>query len=110
MRMLILQKDYVIVELNKDAGTWSTEEWMWPRWWLEFTVQCNGKLKKHTTGFNVKDLRPTTKDAPCSSNMFDIMNYYPIYEAIHLLESLWYQLTTEEIIPQIEAELKWTAE
>jgi hypothetical protein len=65
---------------------------------LDFTVQINGKLKRHRTFFRTRDVKDTyiTKA---------VVSRYEIQEAVSMLSSFGYELDIFEIQKLIEEEL-----
>jgi len=119
IKMALLQKDYILVDLNTDCWNWylpygewwdlsidvsSLTGWQWigKRWWpmwsLDFTIQVNGKLKQHRTYFEM------TEDDNCSQYL-NIKDWKVIQEAISMLNSLWYELDIFEMQTLIENRL-----
>lgn len=129
---MLIQKDYIIVELNPMCGHWYKDcNWITPEFinveeneitnnlknvsseqplselsgigWdmcsLDFTIQCNGKLKRHRTFFRIKDVENT-------SIKKEVVWRYEIQEAISMLSSLGYELNIMEIQDKITSELK----
>jgi len=105
----LLEKDYIIVELDKNIWQrWSVDcsptQDNWVIHWLVFTIQCNGKLKKHVSQFRVKIIPQT--GGLVSSQDKEIIDYVILYEAIELLNDLWYSIDRDTLIKDIELQIQ----
>jgi len=83
--MLILEKDYITIDLEHTGDREMCDgSKNWDNYWLIFTIQVNGKLKRHTTMFQTttewerKSLQPVRREW--------------IQEALALLDGIGYEL------------------
>lgn len=104
--MLILQKDYITIDLEK-TGTRTC----WPKengdiYSLIITVQCNGKMKRHNTSFQTHFEDLNTPDGLVGWKELQINHWEGIHATIELLDSLWYELDVLEVQSSIEQMLR----
>ena len=103
--MLLLQRDYITLDLEKtgERNSWTEK---WDIYWLLITIQCNGKLKRHTTSFQVHREVFCEPSWNTGTSHWTVSNFWGIYATIELLDSLWYSLDAVEVWWLIEQKLR----
>jgi len=100
--MLIFQRDYITIDLveKPTIGELKLVDWYY-QFFLNFTIQCNGKIKRHSTSIDAKVVPYWTwgSDEEFKElwKKVEIEEWIHIYEAIDLLDSLWYELDKTQL-------------
>lgn len=91
-KMLLLQTDYLTVDAFPysswtDHETWDKDIDMR----LLFTIQCNGKIRRHDLIVPLSKL-PEKSRSSISIWWMEIANYDVIYKSFEMLFNLWYDV------------------
>lgn len=96
--MILFQNDYVILDVDKTiynplTETENTGGSIFRELIFNFTIQCNGKLRRTVFVARVLELEKWT-DCSESVNWLYLQQYQIVYNAFQLISDLWYDVPT----------------
>lgn len=86
--MLIYKSKFLIIEAEK-SWKWDDLENNWDIFWVSFFIQSNWQLRRHKMYL---DIKPPYETEDTKDSQYWLCNYNGIYEAIDILDDLWYEL------------------
>lgn len=104
--LMLLQTEFLIADLHKNGQRfeWNTNDSArsWDTRWLDWTIQCNWKLKRHRTFFNVESMQVDNDWLFPPEFQTMIKNRSPLHEAVAIFKNLWYDFNEEALYRKIQ--------
>lgn len=95
--MLILQWDYITIDDYQLGTELLKEEKRSFPFYLNFTVQINGKIKRVRTDFTVYYFDNNAKEP------YEKFDLWQLHSCINIFQELWYEVDYSKIVWEIES-------